>query len=148
MLAFYVFYYAYYLDLVVISLSPVSSIVSPKGSVTGCDSSLGREWMFFHFRLVKSVLFFVNYILLCFSISYIVLTCYVYFFCISFLTRSSPVSSQDFYCSLLRNQSRDVTPLLGVCVIFQCTSFRVHKSYFRLLLLRLCIVISVLRPLW
>ena len=40
------------------------------------------------------------------------------------LTRSSPVSSQDFYCSLPRDQSRDVTPRLGVFVILQCTSFR------------------------
>ena len=33
------------------------------------------------------------------------------------LTRSSPVSSQDFYCSLPRDQSRDVTPLLGISKI-------------------------------
>ena len=31
---------------VVISLSPVSSTVFPKGSVTGCDSSLVGGWMF------------------------------------------------------------------------------------------------------
>ena len=41
------------------------------------------------------------------------------------LTRSSAVSSQDFYCSLPRDQSRYVTPRLGVFIIFQCTSFRV-----------------------
>ena len=29
--------------------------------------------------------------------------------------RSSPVSSQDFFCSLPRDPSRDVTPRLGVC---------------------------------
>ena len=33
------------------------------------------------------------------------------------LTLSSLVSSQDFYCSLPRYQSRDVTPRLGVSVI-------------------------------
>ena len=32
------------------------------------------------------------------------------------LTRSSPVSSQDFYRSLPRDQSRDVTPRLGVSI--------------------------------
>ena len=31
------------------------------------------------------------------------------------LTRSS-VSSQDFYCSLPRDQSRDVTPRMGVSI--------------------------------
>ena len=41
------------------------------------------------------------------------------------LTRSSPVSSQDFNCSLPRDQLRDVTPRLGVFVIFQCPFFRV-----------------------
>ena len=40
------------------------------------------------------------------------------------LTRSSSVSSQDFYCPLLKDESRDVIPRLGVFVIFQCTSFR------------------------
>ena len=32
------------------------------------------------------------------------------------LTRSSPISKQDFYCSLPRDQSRDVTPRLGVFI--------------------------------
>ena len=41
-------------------LSPVSSTVFPKGSVTGCDSSLGGGRMIFHFRVFKSILFFVN----------------------------------------------------------------------------------------
>ena len=41
------------------------------------------------------------------------------------LLHSSPISSQDFYCSLPRDQSRDVTPRLGVFVILQCTSFLV-----------------------
>ena len=51
------------------------------------------------------------------------------------LTRSCPVSSQDFYCSLPRDQSRDVTFRLVVFVILQCTSL--YASSFRLLLLRL-----------
>ena len=64
-----------------ISSSPVSSTVFPKWSVTGCDSSLGGGWMIFHFRLFN--FFFVNSISLCvFSICYIVLTCYVYYYCI------------------------------------------------------------------
>ena len=54
------------------------------------------------------------------------------------LTRSSPVSSQDFYCSLPRDQSLDVTPRLGVSINYKCTSFRVLASSFRLLLLQLC----------
>ena len=32
------------------------------------------------------------------------------------LKRSSPVPSQDFYCSLPWDQSRDVTPRLGVSI--------------------------------
>ena len=64
------------------------------------------------------------------------------------LTRSSPVSSQDFYCSLPRDQSRDVTSRLGVSITKKCTSFCVLASTFRLLLLRLYVVIGVLRPSW
>ena len=41
----------------------------------------------------------------------------------SVLKRSSPVSSQDFYCFLSRDLSLDVTHCLGVFVILQCTSF-------------------------
>ena len=41
------------------------------------------------------------------------------------LTCSSPVPLQDFYCSLPRDQSRDVTPPMGVFVILQSTSVRV-----------------------
>ena len=57
---------------------------------------------------------------------------------------------QDFYCSLPRDQSSDVTPHLGVYyIIFQFTSFRVHASSFRLLVLRVYdyVVIGELR-LW
>ena len=39
-------------------LSPVSYTIFPKGSVTGCDSSLGGGWMIFRFRVFKSILFF------------------------------------------------------------------------------------------
>ena len=39
------------------------------------------------------------------------------------LARSSPVPKKDFYSSLPRDQSLDVTPRLGVFVILQCTSF-------------------------
>ena len=54
------------------------------------------------------------------------------------LTLSSPVSLQDFYCSLPRDQSRDVTPRLGVSINKMSTSFRVLESSFRLPLLGLC----------
>ena len=40
------------------------------------------------------------------------------------LTPTPHVPSQDFYCSLTRDQSRDVTPRLGIFVILHCTSFR------------------------
>ena len=50
----------------------------------------------------------------------------------------SSVSSHHFFCSLPRDQSRDVTHRLGVSVILQCTSFRLHAFSFRLLLLRVC----------
>ena len=41
-------------------------------------------------------------------------------------TRSSPVASQYFYCSLPRDQSRDVTLRFWIFVILQCTSFRLR----------------------
>ena len=53
------------------------------------------------------------------------------------LTRSSPVSSQDLFCSLPRDQSRDASPRLGVFVILQSTSFHVY-IFIPVLLLRLC----------
>ena len=52
------------------------------------------------------------------------------------LTRSFPVSSQDFYCSLRRDQSRDVTPCWEFLLI-KSMNF-ILASTFRLLLLRLC----------
>ena len=33
----------------------------PKGSVTGCDWSLGGGWRIFHFQLFESILFFVKW---------------------------------------------------------------------------------------
>ena len=42
------------------SPSPVFFTIFPKGSVTGCDSSLGGGWMIFHFQLFKSILFVIN----------------------------------------------------------------------------------------
>ena len=43
------------------TLSYIEKItVFPKGSVTGCDSSLGGGWIIFHFRLFKSILYFVS----------------------------------------------------------------------------------------
>ena len=53
----------------------------------------------------------------------------------SVLTRSSTVSSQDFYY-LTQDQARDVTPLLGVSVIIQC--YFVYVSSLLQLFLRLC----------
>ena len=74
--------------------------------------------MIFHFRLSKSILFFLIEFHCTFSFSYIV-HYHVMFIIIVFdrvLTRSSSVSSQDFYCSLPMDQSRDVTPRLGVSI--------------------------------
>ena len=61
-----------------------------------------------------------------------------------FLTRSSTVSSQDFYCSLPRDQSRDVqyvTPGLGVFVILLYTLCSGYYYYDN-------VVIGVLRTSW
>ena len=55
----------------------------------------------------------------------------------SVLRPSSSIPSEDIFCST-NYQSRDVTPHLGVFVILQCSSFRVHESSFLLLLLRQC----------
>ena len=122
-----------------INLSPVSSTVFSKGSVTGCDSSLGGGGMIFHFRLSKSILLFVNWNSLCFF--YLIysanMLCLLLLYFIRFYHALLSVSSQDFYCSLPKDQSRDVTPRLGVFVILQCTLFA-YASSFRLLLLRLC----------
>ena len=63
------------------------------------------------------------------------------------LKRSSPVSSQDFYCSLRRDQSRDVTPCLGVYINLNVLLFALlhllsgyyYYDY---------VAIGVLRPSW
>ena len=81
-----------------------------------------------------------------FSISNIMLTCLVcyYYIWLGFDKLYSNVSLQDFYCSLPRDQSRDVTPLLWFCY---------SPVYF---ISRSCILvpaaiittISVLKPSW
>ena len=58
-----------------------------------------------------------------FPISYLVLTCYVNYYCI-WLCFNPFFSCCTLYCSLPRDQSRDVTPRFGVFVILMCTSFR------------------------
>ena len=55
---YYILFNIIVFRLVSDKLSPVSSTVFPKGSVTGCDSSLGSGRMIFYFRLFKSILFF------------------------------------------------------------------------------------------
>ena len=88
-------------------------------------------WIIFNFAIVQAHFVFVNWILLWFSSCYIVLTCYVYYYSIWFF-------SGFLLFSPYRDQSRDVTPRLEICVILQCTLFPVHPSSFRLKLLRLC----------
>ena len=63
-------------------------------------------WMIFHFHCSSSFYFLLIEFHYDFFINYMGLTCYLYYYCIwLFLTRSSPVSSQVFCCSLPRNQS-------------------------------------------
>ena len=100
-----------------------SSTVFPKESVKACDASFGGGWMIFHFRLFKSILFFLNWIssfffhllhctnLMCLLLLYILLGFNTLFSC--------------FFSSLPRDQSRDVTLRLGVFIFLWCTSFLV-----------------------
>ena len=63
------------------------------------------------------------------------------------LTRSSPVSSQDFYSSLPMDQSRDVTLRLGVLLFSSVLHFaflHLHSGYYYYDY----VVIGVLRPSW
>ena len=63
------------------------------------------------------------------------------------LTRSSPVSLQDFYCSLPRDQSRDVTPRWEFLLIKGV----LHFAFLHLLsgyYYYDYVVIGVLRPSW
>ena len=58
-----------------------------------------------------------------------------------------PVSSQDFFCFLSRDQLLDVTPLLGAFVILECyfisrSCIFVPATYYDYA------IIGVLRPLW
>ena len=100
-----------------------------------CYYSILRDggW-FLIYRLFKSILFLLIEFNYAFSITYTVLACYVYYYCIYF----SPDSSQDFYYSLRRDPSRYVTLYYLVSIILLCTSFRVYESSFRQLLLWLC----------
>ena len=84
-------------------------------------------------------MFFVNWISLFFFLSHIVLTCYVYCYCmwLDFNT----LFSCFFAGFLLFSPKGSVTGCdssLGSFCYSLVTSFRVHASSFRLLLLRLC----------
>ena len=73
--------------------------------------------------MLKTISFFSLIEFHCaFSLSYKELSYYVYcyfiFACV--VINSFPVSFQNFYCSLQRDQSRDVTPRLGVSGILEC----------------------------
>ena len=59
---------------------------------------------------------------------------------------SSSVSSQDFYCFLPRDQSRDVTPRLGVSIksVFHFAFLHLHSGYYYYDY----VVIRVLRLSW
>ena len=46
------------------------------------------------------------------------------------LTLSSPVSLHDFYRSLTRDQSRDMPPRLGVCVVYFLSRMQLHSGYY------------------
>ena len=54
------------------------------------------------------------------------------------LTPSSPVSSQDFFCSLRKDQSRDVTPRLGVFIIISVLPIAHASSFCTTIILQLC----------
>ena len=121
-----------------ITSSYVSSTVFPRGSVTGCDSSLGGGWMIFHFRLLSRFCFLLIEFHYAFSISYTVLTCYVYYCCI--WLGFYPLFSCFFAVFLLFSSKGSVTGCdssLGSFVILTVLPFS-HASSFRLLLLRLC----------
>ena len=119
---------------------------------TGCVDDLScfdysSPFCFYWLNFIVLFPFLIKYFLILFIIivfrlgSDKLVSCFFCQYIIVFdkvLIRSSPVSFQDFYCSLPRDQSRDVTPRLGVSVIEECTSFCVLTSCFRLLLLRLC----------
>ena len=104
----------------------------------------------------------------CFSILYMLLTCYVFYYCINFIMLFHLLYSADMLCLLLlyqskvqhahllvlrkistllsqiKDQSQDVTPRLEVSVVLQC--FISHSSIF----LPATIIrrVGVLRPSW
>ena len=109
---------------------------------------LGEGGWFFIFDYSSPFCFLLIEIYYTFSISYLVLTCYVYYYCIWWvLTRSSPVSSQDFYCSLPRDSHR---------MWLLAWEFLLIKSVLHFAFLHLLsgyyyydyVVIGVLRPSW
>ena len=71
----------------------------------------------FIFRLFTFLLFLVNLNLILRFPSHIK---FIIIVIDKVLISSSPVSSYYFFCLLPNNQSRDVTPRLGVSVILQC----------------------------
>ena len=99
---------------------------SPKRWVASRDWSLGRDsrslrvaYVFlgrvttegYWCLWILAVFFFLDWISLCLlHLLYSANILFLLLYFIRVLTRSSPVSSQDFYCSLRRDQSRDVTP--------------------------------------
>ena len=116
-----------YLDLVVISSSPVCSTVFPQGTSYGMWLLAWRRVDDFSFLIVQIHFVFLLIEFHCaFSISYRVLTCYIYYYCIwhGFKT----LFSCFFALFLLFSPKRSVTRCdssLGGGVYFQCTSFRV-----------------------
>ena len=110
----------------------------PGGAVTGCDSSLGGGTMIFNFRLFKFILFFVNWISLCFFPSFIL--CWYVTFIIVFdlvLTRSSSVSRR-ISAILSLGISYGMWLLAWEFLLFSSVLPFADASSFLLLLLRLC----------
>ena len=98
-----------------ISSSAVYSTVFSQGISHGMWLLAWREWMIFHFRLFKSILFCVHLISSCFSISYIVLTCYVYYYCIWFgFNTLFSCSFAGFLLFSPKGSVTDVTPRMGI----------------------------------
>ena len=113
--------------------------VFSKVSVTRCDSSHGGGIMIFHFRLFKSILFLFIEIHYAFSISYNVLTCNVYYYCIwyGFITLFSCFFRRIFTV-LSQGISHGMWLLAWEFLLFSSVLPFTYASSFRLLLLQLC----------
>ena len=100
-----------------------------------CLLAWGLGWVIFHFRLFNSILI-VNWISLFFLIFYIVLTSYVYYYCI-WLCFNTLFLHRIF--TVLSKGIRHGTWLLAweFLLFFSVLHFA-YASSFRLLLLRLC----------